>query len=86
MKVGDFITKKRLRARKYCAESIFVVEYLRKYESIFEIASANESGDPGVQFGERKKIGGRKSWETVPLIWYRYVPGTIMVPVLLYIN
>jgi hypothetical protein len=47
------------------AESIFVVEYLREYESIFETALAHESVDPGEMFYE--KIRGRKSYETVPL-------------------
>jgi hypothetical protein len=44
---------------------IFVVEYLREYESIFEPALAHESVDPGVLFDE--KTGGRKSRESVPL-------------------
>jgi hypothetical protein len=38
----------------HCAESIFKVEYLREYESIFETASAHESVDPGVLFDEKK--------------------------------
>jgi hypothetical protein len=46
---------------------IFVVEYLREYESIFENTLAHESVDPGVQFHE-KKTRGQKSRETVPLI------------------
>jgi hypothetical protein len=49
----------------HCAESIFKVDYLREYESVFETALAHESVDPGVLFDE--KIRGRKSRETVPL-------------------
>jgi hypothetical protein len=48
-----------------CAESIFKVDYLREYESIFETALAHESVDPGVLFDEKTR--GRKSRETVPL-------------------
>jgi hypothetical protein len=39
---------------QHSAESIFVVEYLRKHESIFETALAHESVDPGVFFDEKK--------------------------------
>jgi hypothetical protein len=49
----------------HCAESIFKVDYLRKYESIFETALAHESVHPGVLFDE--KIRGKKSRATVPL-------------------
>jgi hypothetical protein len=45
--------------------TILVVEYLQVYESIFETALTNETGDPGVLFNE--KIRGRKSAETVNL-------------------
>jgi hypothetical protein len=41
------------------------MELLREFESIFKIALAHESGDPGVQFNEKTK--GRKSRDTVPL-------------------
>jgi hypothetical protein len=37
----------------HCAESIFKVDYLREYESIFEAALAHESVDPGVLFDEK---------------------------------
>jgi hypothetical protein len=50
---------------RHNAESFFVIEYLRKYESIFETASACNPGDPGVLFAE--KTEGRKSRDTVPL-------------------
>jgi hypothetical protein len=33
--------------------AIFVVEYLREYEPIFETPLAHETGDPGVQFDEK---------------------------------
>jgi hypothetical protein len=49
----------------HCAESIFKVDYLREYESIFETALAHESVDPGVLFNEKTR--GRKSRATVPL-------------------
>jgi hypothetical protein len=44
---------------------IFIIEYLREYEFIFETTLAHVSGDPGVLFAE--KIEGRKSRATVPL-------------------
>jgi hypothetical protein len=31
---------------RHSAESLLVIEYLREYESIFETAYLNESGDP----------------------------------------
>jgi hypothetical protein len=49
-------------------ESIFVIEYLREYEFIFETALPHESGGPGVLIYE--KIEGRKSRDTVPLNIY----------------
>jgi hypothetical protein len=51
---------------------IFVVEYLREYESIFETDLSHEYVDPGALFDE--KAGGQKSCETVTLkcwIWIR---------------
>jgi hypothetical protein len=55
LKVGDFfLQKNRLRAMHHWAESIFKVDYLREYESIFETALAHESADPGVLFDEKK--------------------------------
>jgi hypothetical protein len=42
----------RLPAMRHSAESIFVVEYLREFESICKTVLAHESGDPGVQFNE----------------------------------
>jgi hypothetical protein len=39
----------------HCAESIFKVDYLPEYESIFEIALAHESVDPGVLFDEKNQ-------------------------------
>jgi hypothetical protein len=52
----------------HCAESIFKVDYLREYESIFETALAHESVDPGVLFDEKTR--GRKSRATFPLSAY----------------
>jgi hypothetical protein len=49
----------------HCAESIFEVEELREYESIFETALAHESADPGVQFDEKNQRS--KSRKTVPV-------------------
>jgi hypothetical protein len=46
-------------------ESIFVIECLREYETIYKTASALESGDPEVLFDEN--TDGRKSRETVHL-------------------
>jgi hypothetical protein len=46
-------------------ESIFIIEYLREYEFIFETALAYESGGPGVLID--KKTEGRKSRDRVPL-------------------
>jgi hypothetical protein len=40
----------------HCAESIFKVDYLREYESIFETALARESVDPGVLFEEKTEV------------------------------
>jgi hypothetical protein len=48
---------------QHSAESIFIIEYLREYEFIFE--KAHESGGPGVLIDE--KTEGRKSRDTVPL-------------------
>jgi hypothetical protein len=50
---------------QHCAESIFIIEYLREYEFIFETALDHESGGPGVLIDE--KTEGRKSRDTVPL-------------------
>jgi hypothetical protein len=44
----------RLRAMQHSAESIFVIEYLREYESIFETTLAYESVDPVVLFDAKK--------------------------------
>jgi hypothetical protein len=56
----------------HSAESIFVVEYLREFESICKTVLAHESGDPGVQFNEKNR-GSKISWHcpfnTVP-VWY----------------
>jgi hypothetical protein len=49
----------------HCAESIFKVDYLREYESIFKTALTHESVDPGVLFDEKTR--GRKPRETVSL-------------------
>jgi hypothetical protein len=38
----------------HCAESIFTVDFLREYESIFETALAHESVGPGVLFDKKK--------------------------------
>jgi hypothetical protein len=45
--------KNRLRAMQHSEELIFLIEYLRKYEFIFETALAHESGDPGVLIDEK---------------------------------
>jgi hypothetical protein len=37
------------------AESIFIVEYVHEYESIFETALAHESVDSGVLFDEKTR-------------------------------
>jgi hypothetical protein len=37
----------------HCTESIFIIEYLRKYEFIFKTALAHESEDPGVLMDEK---------------------------------
>jgi hypothetical protein len=55
----------------HCAESIFKVDYLREYESIFETALAHESVDPGVLFDEKTR--GQKSRATVPLNLLKFV-------------
>jgi hypothetical protein len=67
------IAKNRLRAMQHSAESICVVEYLRKYESIFETMHvAHKSVDPGILFDEKTR--GRKSREIVPLMgWSRLI-------------
>jgi hypothetical protein len=66
----------RLRAMRHSVESIFIIKYLREYEFIFETALAHESGGPGVLIVE--KTEGRKSRETVPLMYcYRKVKGFI---------
>jgi hypothetical protein len=39
---------------RHSAESMFVVDYLREFESICKIVLSHESGDPGVQFNEKK--------------------------------
>jgi hypothetical protein len=49
----------------HCAESIFKVDFLREYESIFETALAHESVGPGVLIDEKTRC--RKSRATVPL-------------------
>jgi hypothetical protein len=50
---------------QHSAESIFAVEYLGEYESIFKTVLAHASVEPGAFFGEKTR--GRKSCETVPL-------------------
>jgi hypothetical protein len=64
----------RLLAIRHSVKSIFVVEfieYLREFESICKTVLAHESWDPGVQFNE--KTEGRKSLETVPLSFSRFL-------------
>jgi hypothetical protein len=51
---------------QHSAETIFTIKYLRKFEFIFEIALAHESGGPGVLI-DKKKTEDRKSPDTVPL-------------------
>jgi hypothetical protein len=50
---------------QHSAESIFIVEYLREYKSLFEAALAQESVVPGGNVW--RKTRGQKSRETVPL-------------------
>jgi hypothetical protein len=38
---------------RHSAESIFIIEYLREYEFIFETALAHESGGSGVLIDEK---------------------------------
>jgi hypothetical protein len=45
--------KNGLPAMRHSAESIFIIEYLREYEFIFETALAHESGGPGVLIDEK---------------------------------
>jgi hypothetical protein len=56
----------QLPAMWHSAELIFVVEYLCEFKSICKTVLAHESGDPEVQFNE-KKPKGKKSLDTVPL-------------------
>jgi hypothetical protein len=65
----------------HSAESIFIIEYLRKYEFIFETALAHESGGPGVLIVE-KNWGSKISWQgpfkhkflfTTNLNWHIYL-------------
>jgi hypothetical protein len=56
---------------RHRAESIFVVEYLREFESICKTVLAHESGVPGVQFNEKNR-GSKISWHcpfkgTIPM-------------------
>jgi hypothetical protein len=62
LKFGDYLTNKSLRAMQHSAESIFVVEYLCEYESIFETALAHES--VAQRYRLREKTRNRKSRET----------------------
>jgi hypothetical protein len=39
---------------QHSAQSIFIIEYLRKYEFIFETALSHESGGPEVLIDEKK--------------------------------
>jgi hypothetical protein len=50
---------------RHSAELIFIINYLREYEFIFQTTLVHESGGPGVLIDEKTK--GRKSHETVPL-------------------
>jgi hypothetical protein len=38
---------------QHTAESNLIIKYLREYKSIFKMALAHESGDPGVLFDEK---------------------------------
>jgi hypothetical protein len=40
---------------RHSAESIFIIEYLREYEFIFETALAHESGGPKVLIDEKNR-------------------------------
>jgi hypothetical protein len=53
--------------KSHSAEANFKIEYLPKYELIFETALANESVDPGGIVCP--KTEGRKFRKTVPLIY-----------------
>jgi hypothetical protein len=54
--MGNNLTKNQLRAMQRSAESIFVVEYLREYESIIETALVHESVDPRALFDEKTEV------------------------------
>jgi hypothetical protein len=47
---------------QHSAKSIFVVEYFREYESIFETALSHESVEPGVLFNEKNQRS-KISWD-----------------------
>jgi hypothetical protein len=47
---------------RHSAESIFIIEYLREYEFIFETVLAHESGGLGVLIDE-KNWGSKISWD-----------------------
>jgi hypothetical protein len=49
-------------AKKLRAMPIFVVAYLREFESICKTVLAHESGDPGEQFNEKNR-GSKISWD-----------------------
>jgi hypothetical protein len=59
--------KNWLCAMRHSAESIFVIEYLCKYDFIFEMTLAPESETQG--YWMMKKSKGKKSRDIVPLIF-----------------
>jgi hypothetical protein len=50
-------------AMRQGAESIFIVEYLREFESLCKTVLAHESGDSGVLFNEKNR-GLKISWDS----------------------
>jgi hypothetical protein len=56
LEVGNYLTKNNpLRDMHHCADSIFIVDYLPEYESMFKIALAHESVDPSVLLDEKSR-------------------------------
>jgi hypothetical protein len=63
--------KNRLLTLQQKSKSIFVIEYLHEYESIIEMALAQDSWDPEVAFAE-KKTDGQKNRDRIPLSKIRF--------------
>jgi hypothetical protein len=64
----------------HSAETIFVIEYLRGFESIFETASAYEQEDSGVLFSEQNR-GAKISWHCPFKIQYTaHIQSVVLRP------